>query len=127
MTEKTQFELEFIIKSSQKLLFNYISSPTALSEWFAEAVDLDGDTFTFNWEGSEEKAKIISKVANKSIKFKWLEDEDEDTFVELKIQEDELTKDIALIVTDFAYEDELEEAKLLWESQINDLHAIIGV
>lgn len=127
MTDKIQFELEFVIKSSSKLLYNYISVPSALSEWFAEDVDLKDNVFTFHWEGSEEQAKIVSKTTGKNIKFKWLEDEDEDTFVELRIQEDELTKDLALIITDFAYEDELEEAKLLWESQINDLHAIIGV
>ena len=127
MINKIQFELEFIIKSSKKMLYNYISTPGALSEWFAEDVDLDDNIFTFHWEGSEEQAKIISHIPGKSIKFKWLEDKEEATFVELKIQEDELTKDLALIITDFAYEDELEEAKLLWESQINDLHAIIGV
>lgn len=127
MTEKIQFEQEFVIKSSPKLLYNYISTPSALSEWFAENVDLKDNIYTFHWEGSEEQAKIVSKTVGKHIKFKWLEDEDEDTFVELRIQEDDLTKDLALIITDFAYEDELEEAKLLWESQINDLHDIIGV
>lgn len=127
MTEKIQFEQEFVIKSSPKLLYNYISTPSALSEWFAEDVDLKDNIYTFHWEGSEEQAKIVSKNIGKNIKFKWLEDEDEDTFVELRIQEDDLTKDLALIITDFAYEDELEEAKLLWESQINDLHDIIGV
>lgn len=126
MSEKVKYELEFVIKSSAKLLFNYLSTPSGLSEWFAENVNSRGEIFTFIWDGSEEKAKLITKKSNQSIKFKWLEDEDPNTYFELKIQIDDLTKDVALVVTDFAYEDELEEAKLLWESQVDDLHSIIG-
>ena len=81
--------------------------------------------FTFIWDGSEEQAKLVSKKTNQSVKFKWLEQDDEYYF-ELRIQIDDLTQDVALIVTDFAYEDELDEAKLLWETQVGDLHAIIG-
>ena len=56
-----------------------------------------------------------------------MEEEDDEAYIELKIEIDELTKEVALIITDFAYEDEVDEAKMLWESQINDLHNIIGV
>ena len=69
---------------------------------------------------------MVTKKANQFIKFKWLEDEDADTYFEFRIQIDDITKDVSLIITDFTYEDELEEAKMLWESQIEDLHAILG-
>lgn len=127
MAVKTQFELEFIINSSPKLLYNYITTPSAMSEWFADDVDFKEGIYTFHWDGSVEKAKVLSKVLGKSIKFKWLESEDEESFVELRIEVDELTKDLALIIIDFADEDEVKEAKMLWESQIDDLHSIIGV
>jgi len=126
MSEKIKYELEFIIKSSPKLLYNYISTPSGLSEWFAENVNSRGEIFTFIWEGSEEKAKLLSKKSSQFIRFKWLNDEDDDTFFELKIVVEDLTKDVALIITDFAYEDEIEEAKALWESQVEDLHSVIG-
>lgn len=127
MSEKIKFEQEFIIKASSKMLYNYISTPSAMSEWFAEDVNLKDEIFTFSWDGAEEQAKLISKVKGKCIRFRWLEEEDEEAYVELRIETDELTKEVALIVTDFAYEDEVEESKMLWESQINDLHHIIGV
>lgn len=127
MSEKIKFEQEFIIKASSKMLYNYISTPSAMSEWFAENVNLKDGIFTFSWDGAEEQAKVISKVKGKCIRFRWLEEEDDEAYVELKIETDELTKEVALIVTDFAYEDELEEAKMLWESQISDLHHVIGV
>lgn len=127
MSEKIKFEQEFIIKASSKMLYNYISTPSAMSEWFAEDVNLKDGIFTFSWDGAEEQAKVISKVKGKCIRFRWLEEEDDEAYIELRIETDELTKEVALIVTDFAYEDELEEAKMLWESQISDLHHVIGV
>ncbi len=109
------------------MLYNYISTPSAMAEWFAEDVNLKDGIFTFSWDGSEEQAKVISKIKGKCIRFRWLEEEDDEAYIELKIEIDELTKEVALIITDFAYEDEVDEAKMLWESQINDLHNIIGV
>ncbi|GAB4258908.1 MAG: START-like domain-containing protein [Vicingaceae bacterium] len=126
MSDLKKFELEFVLKSSPKILYNYISTPSGLSEWFADNVNSRGEIFTFIWEGEEEQAKLISKKPGHSIKFKWLHSEDDDSYFELRIEQDALTKDISLIVTDFAEEDEIEEAKLLWESQIEDLHHIIG-
>ncbi len=127
MSEKVKFEQEFIIKVSPNMLYNYISTPSAMAEWFAEDVNLKDGIFTFSWDGSEEQAKVISKIKGKCIRFRWLEEEDDEAYIELRIEIDELTKEVALIITDFAYEDEVEEAKMLWESQINDLHNIIGV
>lgn len=126
MPSKVKYELEFVVKSSAKLLFNYIATPSGLSEWFADNVNSRGEIYTFIWDEEEEQAKLLTKKANQFIRFKWLEDDDKDSFFELKIQIDDLTKDVALIITDFANEDEIEEARLLWESQVDDLHSLIG-
>ena len=53
-------------------------------------------------------------------------DNDDDSFFEINIVVDELTKDVSLVVFDFAEEDEVEEGKMLWESQISDLKQVIG-
>jgi hypothetical protein len=47
-------------------------------------------------------------------------------YFELRILEDEITKDVSLMVVDFAIEDELDESKLLWENQVSDLKHVIG-
>ena len=50
-----------------------------------------------------------------------------DFYFELRIQFDEITKDVSLIVTDFADdEEEVEESKLLWTNQIADLKKVLG-
>ena len=128
MEEKTKFELEFPIHASPQLLYQYISTPSGLSEWFADNVNSRGEMFTFIWDGSEEKAKLLTKKNGERVKFKWIyEDEDENPyFFEIRIQVDEITKDVSLMVTDFSEEDEMEEAKMLWDNQISDLKHVLG-
>ena len=127
MSDRIKFEMEFPIKVSQKLLFQYISTPSGLSEWFADNVNSRGEIFIFIWDDSEESAKLIRKINNEKIQFQWLDDEDSDYYFELRIQFDEITKDVSLIVTDFADdEEEVEESKLLWTNQILDLKKVLG-
>lgn len=128
MESKIKYELEFPINSSPSLLYQYISTPSGLSEWFADNVNSRGEFFTFIWNDSEEKARMTSKKSGEKIKFRWLDEDSNDTdyFFELRILEDEITKDVSLMVIDYAFEDEVEEASLLWENQISDLKHVIG-
>ncbi|MBK9224061.1 MAG: SRPBCC domain-containing protein [Flavobacterium sp.] len=128
MNLKSRYELEFPINSSPQLLYQYISTPSGLSEWFADNVNSRGEYFTFIWNDSEENARLSSKKTGEKIKFRWIDEDKKDTdyYFELKILEDEITKDVSLLVVDFAHADELDEAKLLWENQISDLKHVIG-
>ncbi|MCK7591270.1 START-like domain-containing protein [Subsaxibacter sp. CAU 1640] len=128
MDDKIKVEMEFPIHASPQLLFQYISTPSGLSEWFADNVNSRGEVFTFIWDGSQEKAKLLSKKSGERIRFRWMADEEdgETYYFEIKIQVDEITKDVSLIVTDYIEEDEMEEAKMLWENQISDLKQVLG-
>ena len=128
MNTKVKYELEFQINSSPQLLYQYISTPSGLSEWFADNVNSRGEFFTFIWDGSEEKARLTARKSDERVKFRWIDEDNKDTdyFFELRILEDEITKDVSLMVTDFAFEEDFEEVKLLWESQISDLKHVIG-
>jgi len=128
MNLKVRYEIEFPINSSPQLLYQYISTPSGLSEWFADNVNSRGEFFTFIWNDSQEKARLASKKSGEKVKFRWVDENNKDTeyFFELNILEDELTKDVSLMVVDFAEEDEVDEAKLLWENQISDLKHVIG-
>ncbi len=128
MSEKTKYELEFVVQSSPQLLYQYISTPSGLSEWFADNVNSRGELFTFIWDDSEEDAKLLSKKSGERIKFRWLEDEDNgnDYFFELRIQVDEITKDVSLMVTDYSEDDEIDENKMLWDNMISNLKHVLG-
>ena len=126
MSDRIKFEMEFPIKVSQRLLYQYLSTPSGLSEWFADNVNSRGEKFIFIWDDSEEVANLVSKKLPEKIQFQWDEDQDTDYFFELRIQFDEITKDVSLIVTDFAEEDEVEESKMLWTNQVFDLKKVLG-
>lgn len=122
-----QFSLEFPIHSSVKVLFKRLSTPSGLSEWFANDVNIKNGVYTFYWDESEQSARLISKKENKFVKYKWLDSENSDDFFEFKIIVDDMTSDVSLIITDFADDnEEYEETKLLWETQIDNLRSALG-
>ena len=122
----TKFEIEFVVHASPSLLFNYISTPSGLSEWYADNVNSRSEKFIFIWDESEEEALLLKKKTDEFVRFKWTYSEDDDTYFEMRIVVDELTNDVSLFVIDFAEDDEVEEAKMLWDNQIDDLKKIIG-
>ena len=128
MSIKKSFSIEYDFHASPQLLFQYLSTPSGLSEWFADNVNSRGERFTFIWDDSEETALLLQKKNNDKVKFKWQNDEEDDGeyYFEFKIQVDEITKDVSLIVTDFAEEDELEESKMLWDNLVSDLKQVLG-
>ncbi|NRD19845.1 SRPBCC domain-containing protein [Winogradskyella eckloniae] len=128
MDDKEKFEMEFVIQASPALLYTYISTPSGLSEWFADNVNSRGELFTFIWDGSEEQAKLLSKKSGERVKFRWLEDDEDglSNYFEMRIQVDEITKDVSLMITDFAEDDEIEEGKMLWTNQIGSLKQVLG-
>ncbi|MDO5655477.1 MAG: START-like domain-containing protein [Flavobacteriaceae bacterium] len=124
---KKKFEIEMPVNASPSFLFNYIATPSGLSEWFAENVNSRGEKFTFIWDGGyEDVAYLIRSKYDEYVRYRWEYDEDTKYFFEIKIQVDELTNDVSLIVIDFAEEDDIEEAKELWRSQLEDLKHTIG-
>ena len=126
MEDKVKYEMEFPIQVSPSLLYQYISTPSGLSEWYADNVNSRGEFYTFIWSGSEERAKLLSKKSPERIKFRWIEDGESDSYFEMRIQVDEITQDVSLIITDFAEEDEVDEGKMLWDNMVSDLKQVLG-
>ena len=124
---KKKFEMEYSFNTSPGVLFSRLSTASGLSEWFAENVNVDGNTFTFFWDGTEQKAEMIQIKENKSIRFHWKEDEDPKSFFEFRIDHDDLTGDSYLFIADFAEENERIDAIDLWDSQISELKHVLGV
>ena len=125
MSEKVKFDIEFPIHSSPAFLYQYLSTPDGLAEWFADNVNSRSDIFTFIWDDSEEEAKRVSYKTNERIRYKWVE-EDDDSYFEFRIEVDAITKDVSLMVTAFADDDDVEESKMFWENQISELKQKIG-
>jgi len=125
---RSKFELEYNLNCSPKVLFSRLSTPEGLGEWFAEQVNVDGDLFTFFWNNTETKAKLAALKENKMVRFEWTDIGDEDSnYFEFRINMEELTNELALIIIDFAEAEEKEDSIYLWDSQINDLKRALGI
>ncbi|MEI8226020.1 MAG: START-like domain-containing protein [Bacteroidota bacterium] len=125
---RLKFELEYTLNCSPKVLFSRLSTPEGLGEWFAENVNVDGDLFTFFWNGSESIARLSALKENKLVRFEWINlENEEENYFEFRINIDELTGDLALIISDFAEADEKEDSIYLWDSQIADLKRLLGI
>ena len=123
---KGKFVLEYVTRTSAGILYEFLTTPSGLSEWFADDVNINEGVFTFFWDGSEQKAKLLGFKEEQFIKFQWL-DKPEGSYFEFRIEKDDLTGDISLLITDFADEDsDYKTSKLLWDSQINDLLNVLG-
>lgn len=121
--DKEKIEMEYVINCSPKVLYNRLSTASGLSEWFADDVAVSGKKYSFLWDGSGQDAELAIKKENFLVRFDWI---DEDTYFEFKITKDELTGDVSLLITDFAEEDEIEETRSLWDSQVAELKHVVG-
>ena len=84
-------------------------------------------TFTSSLDGSE-NLPVCLKKKDEFVKFRWLEAEEDglDTFFELRIR-GRAEGENALVITDFAEdEDEVEDAKDLWQAQVDKLRQVLG-
>ena len=124
MTDKVRIQLEYVINCSPKVLYNRLSTASGLTEWFAEDVRVKGKKYTFIWEGTEQTAIMSLQKENRLVRFVW--EEDDETYFEFRITQDELTGDVSLIIIDFTEEDEMEETRGLWDTQVADLKHILG-
>lgn len=126
MPKRVQYTLDYFIKSSPAILYEFLTTPSGLSQWFAERVESSDDyQFTFYWEGFPEKATVLDFRIDDFVRFKMPSNE-EGEFLEFRISKSEITDDTILIITDFADEDELSDQRQIWDRQVEELVQRVG-
>ena len=125
MSKKQLFTLEYTVRCSPSILYEFLSTPAGLQEWFADKVDERDSVFSFSWDGSVDKAEVLESVDDKSIRFHWLH-APKDEFFEFTIEKSEVTNQTVLLVKDFAEKKEIKDQSQLWDSQLKDLFYRIG-
>lgn len=126
--KKKKVSIEYPLKKgSVNILWNSISSPLGLAEWFADVVTVNGNEYTFSWEKHEQTATLVDLKPSKSIRFQWEEDTDTHHYFELEIHAPEIASEPSLVITDFAEPSEKEDLILLWNKQVDDLRRKTGI
>jgi len=125
MSKKQQFMLEYPVRCSPSILYEFLSTPAGLQEWFADKVDDRDNIFSFTWNGSTDKAELLEKEQDKFIKFHWLH-MPKDEYFEFRIEKSEVTNQTILVIKDFAEKKEIKDQSMLWDYQVKDLFHRLG-
>jgi uncharacterized protein YndB with AHSA1/START domain len=123
--KKMMYTLEFPVRCSPTILYDFLSTPVGLQEWFADKVDQKDHTFYFNWNGSTDIADVVEYVENEFIRYRWDHYPDNE-FFEFRIEQSSITNETILKITDFAEKNDIKDQERLWNSQVNDLKHRIG-
>ena len=122
---KQLFSIEYPVRCSPNILYDFLSTPAGLQEWFAEKVDERDTLFSFSWNGSVEKAEVLEAEQNKFIRFHWLHAPQNEYF-EFSIEKTEVSSQTILIIKDFAEKKEIPDQSRLWGVQVHDLFHRLG-
>jgi uncharacterized protein YndB with AHSA1/START domain len=128
---KNKFVSDYQINASKKIVFQYISSASGLEEWFADEVKIDDDkNFIFNFDNEDHHAKLTSIRINSHVKFEFFDPKnpinEDNAYIEFKLEENELTQTLFLKVTDYSDVYDEEESLSIWDGMIARLKEIIG-
>ncbi len=123
--KRVSFDIEFIFKASPAILYQFLTTPSCLVRWFCDGVDITGDVFTFTWQGADEEAEMIDDIEEERVRFKWDESPDEE-YLEFRMYKSDVTNETILEITDFCDDDEVNEQKELWSSQVKNLRIECG-
>ena len=122
---KQLYTLEYPVRCSPSILFEFLSTPAGLQEWFADKVDERDNVFFFSWNGSSQRAEVLESQEEKFIRFHWLDAPKEEYF-EFSIEKSEITNQTILVVKDFAEKKEVKDQSMLWDYQVKDLFHRLG-
>ena len=122
---KQLFSIEYPVRCSPSILYDFLSTPAGLQEWFAEKVDERDTVFSFSWNGSVEKAEVLEAEQNKFIRFHWLHAPQNEYF-EFSIEKTEVSSQTILVIKDFAEKKEIPDQSRLWGVQVHDLFHRLG-
>ena len=122
---KQLYTLEFPVRCSPVILYEFLASPAGLQEWFADRVDDRDNVFSFTWNGTIERAEVLEKEQDKFIRFHWLHAPKEEYF-EFKIEKSEVTNQTILVIKDFAEKKEIKDQTMVWNYQVKELFHRLG-
>lgn len=127
MSKKVKYSVEYPVRCSPAILYEFLSTSSGLQEWFADKVEDSDGIFKFSWTGSKfsEDAEVLEKEENSFIRFHWLDAPDGEYF-EFGIEKSEVTNQTILVIHDFAEKRDIKDQSMLWEAQVKDLFHRLG-
>ena len=113
--------------NSRGIVWDFIGTTGGLEAWMADKIVERNGVYTFQWGKDETReAELMGRREGAYIRFHWL-DEGPKTYFELRINVSALTKAHVLEITEVAHNEEEEDLKQMWESQMEELRRVAGL
>lgn len=122
---KQLFSIEYPVRCSPSILYEFLSTPAGLQEWFADKVDERDNIFSFSWNGSTDRAEVLEAEENSFIRYRWTHTASNEYF-EFRIEKSEVSNQTILIIKDFAEKRDIADQTRLWDVQVHDLFHRLG-
>ena len=122
--DRKKFKVEFLFRASPKIVYSFLSTPDNLTRWFCDDCNLVDGQFSFDWEGNEEIAYLLVSQEDSYLRLQWEDFPDE--YLEYKMSRSEVTAETILEIIAFCDEDEVEEEKDFWATQMESLRRAVG-
>ncbi|MBP7184020.1 MAG: activator of HSP90 ATPase 1 family protein [Saprospiraceae bacterium] len=124
--ERSKIELEYIIKASPTILYQFLTTPACLVRWFCDAADVYDDFFVFSWKGNDEIAFLIDDIEEERLRLRWEDADNEKEYFEYAITTSPITEETILTITDFCDKDEIDYQKNYWNNNVESLKKVMG-
>lgn len=130
---KQQIKIERELKSnSQNIIWNLISDVDRLGRWLADDIEEEGNILHFRWgetytHHETRQATIIKKVKHHYIRLRWIDEDDPEAYMELRMEKGDITDDYTLVITDYATPEDIDTLTDLWNDNIERLRQFSGL
>lgn len=118
--------MEFIFRASPTIVYQFLTTPACLVRWFCDEVDINGNVYTFYWDGDEQVATLVEDWEDELLRFEWQDAPSPNEYLELNISKSGITEETVLNITDFCDVNDDKNARMLWESQIAQMRVATG-
>jgi len=124
--DRVSFSMEFLFRASPTIVYKFLTTPDCLIRWFCDDCNVVGEKFTFEWDGEEEIAMVLEDLENERLTLEWEEFEGEGEYLDFKLGRSEVTGETTLLITAFCDDDEVEQEKQFWVTQMDALKRATG-
>jgi len=123
---KKHFTQEFEINARAHEIYELISTPDGLSQWFADKITLnENGRYVFTWGKTSYSAEMIDYRKNVHIRYKW--EGEKEQFLDFRISVSPVSGTLFLRVIDSMDTDDPHEQAVMWNSAIQTLKNLVEV
>ena len=131
--KKQRIIVEYELKSnSPAIIWRHLSTAEGLARWIADEVEMDENTVTLAWGNplmhyDSRKLDILERTKNSCMRMRWVDEDDPEAYLEMRMEKSDLTGDYMLIITDYADPHDIALLHDIWDDNLERLHHSSGL